>query len=249
MNFIPTNDIQWKDVNYLAIQFAEGYYFKLTLNEPLASWDTYDYWERERVEHMIVNLKKGMTFFDIGTEQGWCNLAYAHIVGPENMVLIEPTPEFWANIYQLWYKNFDKDPKGFYAGLIGDKTTDTRSAELFNTWGEKYKDAIIDRNKYIYLHENTENIPAITIDDYVKKTGIVPDVIIMDIEGAELLALEGAVKTLLQNDIHLYVSIHDDLAKENYDVEPGDVVDYMRDLGYNAEHLGTDHEAHWYFRK
>jgi FkbM family methyltransferase len=248
MIFIPRNDIEWKDVNYLAVQFGEGYYFNLTLNRPLADWDTFDYWERERVEHMLRNLEKGEIFFDVGTEQGWCNLAYANIVGPENMVLMEPTPEFWANIHALWYKNFDVDPKGFYEGLISNKTTDTRTAKEFNTWGKAYKDPIIDRNKYTYIHENTRNVPEITIDDYVDKTGIVPNVISIDIEGAEILAIQGAKKTLTENDVKVYISIHDDLGNK-YKVKPGQVQNAMYKLGYKGDHLGTDHEAHWYFRK
>lgn len=246
---IPRNEIKSKIVKYLRKGESLDYHFEFTLNEPLASWDVYDYWERQRVYSMMRELKKGDVFFDIGTEQGWCNLAYGQIVGPENMVLIEPTPEFWGNIHYLWHENFDVEPLGFYDGLFSDKTTEKRTAKQFNKWAEQSTGAIIDRNKYIYIHENTDNVPEITLDDYVKKTGIVPDVLNIDVEGAELLVLKGAENTLKNNNLKIYVSIHDDLGERDYNTKPEDTINYLESLGYKGKHLETNHEAHWYFKK
>lgn len=116
MKFIERNDIDWKVIPYLRKGESFNYEYSLTLNEPLASWDVWDYWEKERIHCMQKNLKQGEVFFDIGTESGWCNLVYADMVGPQNMVLIEPTPEFWPNIHALWYKNYNVDPLACYAG-------------------------------------------------------------------------------------------------------------------------------------
>ncbi len=41
-----------------------------------------------------------------------------------------------------------------------------------------------------------EQVAVITIDDFVANTGIIPTVIKMDIEGAEVSALQGAIQTL-----------------------------------------------------
>ena len=112
------------------------------------------------------------------------------------MVLIEPTPEFWSNIHALWYKRFNVDPLGCYAGLMSYITTDTRKGNDLNKWGKEYLGPIIDRNKYVYIHNNTEQIPTIKLDDFVSETGIVPNAITMDVEGAEFLVLKGAEETL-----------------------------------------------------
>jgi FkbM family methyltransferase len=249
MMFIERSDIDWKEVGYLRQGETFNYDYTLTLNEPLASWDVWDYWERERIESMKQHLNKGDVLFDIGTESGWCNLVYAEIVGPENMVLIEPTPEFWPNIHALWYKRFSVDPRGCYAGLMSDTTTDIRKGSELNSWGEKYLGPIVDRNKYIYIHDNSEQIPMITIDEYVSQTGIVPDAITIDVEGAEFLVFKGGENTLKNNNLKLFVSIHDDLGIRDYNTTPEQTIGFLESLGYRGEFLAKNHEAHWYFTK
>ena len=249
MKFIERNDIEWKEVGYLRQGETFNYDYTLTLNEPLASWDVWDYWERERIESMKQHLNKGDILFDIGTESGWCNLVYAEIVGPENMVLIEPTPEFWSNIHALWYKRFNVDPLGCYAGLMSYITTDTRKGNDLNKWGKEYLGPIIDRNKYVYIHNNTEQIPTIKLDDFVSETGIVPNAITMDVEGAEFLVLKGAEETLKNNNLKIFISIHLDLGLRDYGVTAEDTIKYLNSLGYFGEFLADNHEQHWYFKK
>jgi hypothetical protein len=129
--FTPLEQVQWRSVAYL---WDEGkppeYWMNLPL--PLGNWDVWQYWERERVHSMRDHLTKGMTLFDVGTEQGWCNLVYARLVGGENMVLIEPTTEFWPGIKATWEKNNLPAPRACYDGLMSDKTTDDRTG--FTDW-------------------------------------------------------------------------------------------------------------------
>ena len=249
MNYINIDNIEWKKIKYLRKGETLDYEYELILNEPLASWDVYDYWEKERIHKMQKVLKHNDIFFDIGTEQGWCNLVYAQIVGPENMFLIEPTKEFWPNIYQLWHKNFDKRPMGTYHGLIGDKTTDKRERKELISWPNNSRDAIIDRNKYTYLHEKHKDTNEITLDELIKRSGIIPDVLNIDVEGAELLVFKGAIEFLTNHNPHIFVSIHDDLGTENYHTTPAMTVKFLEDLGYKGEFLAENHESHWYFKR
>lgn len=249
MKFIERNDIDWKTVSYLRKGESFDYEYSLVLNEPLASWDVWDYWEKERISSMQKNLTKGEIFFDIGTESGWCNLVYAEIVGPENMVLIEPTPEFWPNIHALWYKRFNNDPLACYAGLISDMTTDNRKGNDLNAWGKNYLGPIVDRNKYIYIHDNTEQIPMITLDDFIRETNIVPDVLNIDVEGAEILVFKGAVDLLTNHNPKIYVSIHDDLGLRDYNTTTDQTIKFLESFGYRGEFLAKNHEEHWFFSK
>lgn len=249
MNYIEPKNIEWKSVKYLRQGETFDYDYELILNEPLASWDVYDYWEKERVYKMQEVLKNGDKFYDIGTEQGWCNLVYAKIVGPENMFLIEPTQEFWGNIYQLWYKNFNKHPLGTYNGLIGNKTTEERKGKDLTVWPVDSKEVIIDRNKYTYIHENQSSVKQIKLDDLIKESKIKPDVLNIDVEGAELLVFKGAEKFLKENNPHIFVSLHDDLGIENYHTTPIQTINYLESLGYKGEFLASNHEDHWYFKK
>lgn len=248
--FIPPDEVQWRKTRIfkedLKADPAHTFWrWEFELPEPLASWDVFDYWERERFDSMQRHLKAGMVLFDVGTEQGWCNLIYASFVGPENMVLIEPTPEFWPNIVHTWFKNYDAHPRAYYQGLLSDKTTDDRQA--FNSQPQAAYGDLIDRNKYQYIHEHSDGIPEMRLDDLVERSGVVPDAITMDVEGAELLVLQGARDTLERHRPLAWVSVHPDLGEQHYGVVPADVHDFMGGLGYRGTFLGEDHEQHWIY--
>lgn len=243
--FIPRNEVQWREVDYLWADGEDPEYL-LVLPEPLASWDVYQVWERERVHSMAECLTDGMTLFDIGTEQGWCNLAYASMVGADNMVLIEPTPEFWPNIQATWDKNFLEQPRAFYDGLFSFKTTDERTN--FTNWPACSDGPLIDRNKYQYIHEHSYGVQQLRLDDFVDRTGVVPDALTMDVEGAELLVLQGAESTLAEHHPLLWISVHPDMALRDHGIHPGQIFEYLNGFGYSNHHIHTDHEEHWIFQ-
>ena len=82
---------EFKKVNYLRKGESLDYEFSLMLPVPLADWDVFDYWERERVESMRDNLIEEDILFDVGAEHGWMSVVFA---GFCNIFLIEPTKEF-----------------------------------------------------------------------------------------------------------------------------------------------------------
>lgn len=252
---VPLKDVVWETVKYIKTSDAGPvedhiHQHELLLPSFLASWDVWDYWERERTESMEQHLKKGDVLFDIGTEVGWLSIIYGRFVGPENMVLIEPTPDFWANIRATWRKNFDTPPLASFNGLFSNKSDAQQPADYYGE-GDNYPEAaereLIDKLAYTYIHENNAKVPEITIDDYVKRTGIVPDALTMDTEGAELFILQGAEETLRTHKPMVWASIHPDLGERDYGVTKQDVLDFMEALGYEAEYLATDHEEHYYF--
>lgn len=242
--FIPLDEVEWKTVRYLE-RPDETFEFELILPRPLADWDVFGCWERARVHSMRDHLQPGMTLFDVGTEQGWLTVVYASLVGPENMILIEPTPEFWPNIKATWLKNFEHWPQCCYDGLISDKTTDAR--DDFYDWPTASDGPLIDRNRYQYIHDNNGNIPEMRLDDLQENSGAIPDALTIDVEGAELLVLQGARRTLETYRPLVWCSVHPDLMARDYDCCPEELFFYMQDLGYNVEFLAEDHEKHYLF--
>ncbi len=233
----------WKTVQYLE-RPDETFEYELVLPEPLASWDVFGCWERARVHSMRDHLEQGMVLFDVGTEQGWCNLVYARFVGPQNMVLIEPTKEFWPNIRQTWERNFDVAPLACYDGLLSNESTDARMR--FYEWPQVSVGELIDRNKYQYIHDN-DGVPQMRLDALAWLCDVRPDAITIDVEGAELLVLAGAAGALVHHPL-VWVSIHPELMERDYNTTPAMVHDFMAGYGYKGTHLATDHEEHWFYQ-
>lgn len=252
MEFIPKDEVKWKEVRYIKTPLGgeddtAKWSYKLTLPVPLADWDVFSYWERERVESMEKHLSKGMVLYDVGTESGWLNLVYAKMVGPSNIFLIEPTQEFWPNIKATWEKNFgDKMPLGTFSGLMGDEITTGKHGAYSEGWPACADGDLIDRNSYTYIHDNAASVSQSTIDtaaSIFKR----PDAITIDVEGAEMLVLKGAHDVLRDYRPKIWVSIHPDLGLRDYGMQDGDVHAYLGQWGYKGEHLSTDHEEHWFF--
>lgn len=237
----------WKPVNYIKTSDVGPYEnhkweFQITLPEPLANWDVFDYWEKERVHSMRDNLNPDDILFDVGAEHGWMSVVFAKFC---KVFLIEPTPEFWPNIRETWLKNVDSYPIGCFCGLIGEKSNCQQ--DVFR-WPKECTGELIDKNKYLYLNQAPEGTKILSIDDLVKLSNVKPTALTIDVEGYELDVLKGANKLLSENSIKVWVSIHPDLA-EKIGNSKNEVMDYMLSLGYVANYLSTDHEEHWLFTK
>jgi hypothetical protein len=77
-------------------------------------------------------------------------------------------------------------------------------------------------------------MPMQTIDTLCE--GLAPRLIKIDIEGAELLALHGAAKTLGREDPILVVAIHPD-AMRALGSSPSELSSFLAEFGYAGQHL------------
>lgn len=231
-------------VNYLRQGESLNYDHEIYLPEPLASWDVFDYWEVERVRSMEANLDKSDILFDVGAEHGWMSVVFAKFC---QVFLIEPTKEFWPNIYQTWCKNRAEQPVGTFQGLLGAKSDN--GVVLESLWPLATHGELIDKNKYEYLHQHDNSIKTLSLDDLVKLSKVTPTALCIDVEGGELEVLKGSKKTLSKNSLKVWVSIHPDLLKRDYSGKVDDIHKFMKSLGYTGKHIATDHEEHWYYTK
>jgi FkbM family methyltransferase len=247
-NSTPLDQVEWVGSQVIKVEDTPQpngtWLYKLLLPSFLAKWDVFAVWEKERFASMQQHLKKGDVLLDIGTEVGWCNIIYAQMVGPENMVLMEPTKVFWPNIKATWEKNFpDIDPLACYNGLISNKTTD-KTVLPKNTFPD-IDGELIHSMSYTYIHEHGQTNPQIALDDYVKATKIIPNAITIDTEGSCVLIIKGAMKTLAKYHPMIWISVHPDLMARDYNTSPEELHDLMDSLGYKREFLAEDHEQHF----
>lgn len=250
-NYRPIKDLVWQDVGYIQTvnhgsREKHEYRYHIDLFEPLADWDVWDYWEKERIASMQEHIKQGDVLFEVGAEHGWMAGIYSKYM-TDRLVLIEPTGEFWPNIKAIFDRNGLNAPLFSWVGFVSDESTDDSNVLDQAGWPEEaFGEEIIEKLKYRNLHDSgdTQQVKDCRIDQIVDKTGIVPDFVSIDVEGAELKVLRGAEKTLKKYKPTLWVSVHPDLLLNNYNTKHEEVLGYLDDVGYKTELLALDHEHH-----
>lgn len=86
----------------------------------------------------------------------------------------------------------------------------------------------------------TFQIQTVALGDYIKKTGVQPDMLKIDVEGFELSVLKGISTEL--DDIHtLLIELHPTLL-DQYGSNTNEVLQLIDDYGFNTKRF-TDHRA------
>lgn len=212
--------------------------------DSVADWDAPSHWERERLASMQLGLNPGDVLYDVGVEHGWLSAVYGAWCGYDNMVLIEPSPEFWPNIKGVWQYNGFPGPIGAYVAFCG---AEVRGTPVNDVWPACSDGVEVGGMAYRYIDKHLD-IPTATIDWIAGDTGRPPDAITIDVEGAELLVLQGAATVLDKFRPTVWVSIHDDLMERDFGHTPEMLQAYMTEHNYKGKFIHRDHEFHWVFR-
>ena len=205
--------------------------------------DYEDKWEKEYISELIGTLKKGMVVYDIGAESGEPTVLAAKIVGGENVHIFEPNIKYFPNIKGIWEANELPEPANCFNGYVSDITSDGIEFVKFQS--------IAGNIFYGCEHVNPSASPMQTIclDDYCKEF-MPPNVIMMDIEGAELSVVRGAISVIQKYSPIFFISIHKPFfLSDRSNGTKEDLIKIFIDNGYDAIHLSTDHEEHWKFIK
>lgn len=167
------------------------------------------------------------------------------------LIIMESTPAFWTIIEETYKLNPDvKKPIGFWSGLVGRKS-EGEVADL-TKWPTRKAEYIEGHVGFTHLAESIndhDNFPTITIDDYIKITGTVPDLITMDVEGSELEILYGGVDTIINHNCAYMLSVHPEFMFHNHGTYERELHDLLRNNKYIGEWLDYDHEHHWWYVK
>lgn len=214
-------------------------------------------WEIERVDSCAELMKPGMCVYDIGAECGDFTALYKMWVGESGTVIpVEPSPPVWPQLRAHWEANDCGPLQGYFAGFAG--FTDSLIPELKDDlyastfpaadgWPACSVGEIIPDFGFRHLAQQLHHTPTLSLDSMVKAIGFVPDAVVMDIEGAELLALQGARRLLTEVKPIMWVSVHQPTMREWYDHTLGDLLGWMEYIGYTGTMLGEGTEEYWIF--
>jgi FkbM family methyltransferase len=219
---------------------------------------------RERYEPLVFQsvretMKHGDLVYDIGAYDGITSAIIAEIVGPRNVVIIEPAEMNWATIKAYWEAHkFGAIPRATYSGFLSDSDkpgidpavlvytdrfppeADTHAISQ-NEEGLNFR-LLDDRSKYPVVAAR----PWLTLDHLARLAGR-PTGIVMDVEGAELVVLKGAKDTLRWSCPTLWIEVHTRFMKERFGHSPEELFKFLADLGYEKTFLGSPINEHWKF--
>lgn len=180
--------------------------------------------EPEQTAAVAATLKKGDVFFDIGANVGYYTLLASRLVGREGKVVaFEPVIRNLAYLYQHMLLN-----KTSNVTIVSAACSDSLSLAFFSS-GENFATGHIDGG----TQENTLLVPTLSVDAVAQKTGVSPNVMKIDVEGAELAVLKGAKTTLLAGRPTIFLSTHSAELRT-------DCLAYLKEFGYTVAVLDSD---------
>lgn len=223
---------------------------ELWVTDAVAEWDAVaedSPWEKSRMDTILRILQPGDVFYEVGAEHGWMAAIYARQVGPENVVLIEPSPDLWPNIRKVWEANFgDVLPLAAWPGFVSNCVVLLDEIELDGESGWPACSVGPETGGLAYRHlkHHSDMIPTVTIDWIVESTEP-PKGMSIDVEGAELRVLEGMERTLRNDKPWVWLSVHPDLMERDFDSTPEEILAFLDSVNYLSVLLDIDHEEHW----
>lgn len=175
-----------------------------------------EFQEFETIAWLREVVRPGATVIDVGANVGQMTLEMAALVGPQGRVIsIEPSPG------NLEYLRQHVDENGFHDRVVivdaacsnedgGEVTFFVASEDGVSSVGSGHNiigaGPILKHADGINVRE--QRVPRVSIDGLCRRLGIAPSVIKIDVEGAELLVLEGALNTLGQQRPQVRVGFH-----------------------------------------
>ena len=170
-------------------------------------------------------VRPGCTFLDVGANAGYYS-ALASDLGAATVVAFEPNPA----LAELIRRSGFPVVQAAVGATVGEATL-YLSKDKGNTGTSSI------REHYWGVGEFGITVPLITLDGYCERHRISPDVVKIDVEGAEAQVLEGMVRLLdRQAPTHLLCELSQGPARP----DPRSLIQRMNDSGYNAAVVGED---------
>jgi FkbM family methyltransferase len=192
--------------------------------------------ERETMAVFDRLLRPGMVFFDIGAHVGQYSLLASPKVGPNgSVVAFEPHPALFPMLARNVRRNRCAN---IVANNVAVSHTDGAStlclASADNIGATSLRAPENDTGERV-------TVPTIALDMYVRTRGISRvDVMKLDIEGAELDALRGGERVLIDNpDVRIIFETYEPAARA-FGRSNADVSGFLRTLGFEIFKIEPD---------
>lgn len=176
--------------------------------------------EPEKTRALLEILRPGQTVFDVGANIGYYTLLASRQVGPSGRVLaFEPSARNISYLYRHLALNGADN-----VTLIPMACSDRLALARFVA-GADCATGRLASDGARPGDARFEYVATVTVDQMVTETGLVPDVLKVDVEGAEEQVLKGAAHTLSNARPVVLLGVHSAALRSS-------CTSYLRALGY-----------------
>lgn len=152
------------------------------------------YYEKHETLVLLQRLRPGMVFFDVGAHVGYFTLLASHLVGETGQVhSFEPTPR----TFRLLADNAKHHPNITVNNLAVYSHSDELILNDFGAlnfaFNSFFPARVADGRA---VPEVKHRIQTVSLDEYVERTGVKPNMIKVDAESAEYQIIDGMKNTL-----------------------------------------------------
>jgi FkbM family methyltransferase len=153
-------------------------------------------YEREKQELISWEVRRNTVFYDVGANVGFYSLLASALVGLGKVFAFEPAPRNLGYLRKHLELNSASNVEVLELALSDENGVTRFQVEPSGLLGHLSSEGVI-------------MVPTATLDSLVDEGRILPpDYIKMDIEGAELLALQGASKTVRRYRPMIFLATH-----------------------------------------
>lgn len=207
------------------------------------------WWERDALHALWCCIRPGDVVWDIGAEEGDLSALYAS--WGAKVCMVESSARSWPWIKATFDANGLVPLSAFHALVGAEEAGQSITYAERDGWPIAADGEFVPDAGFTHLNEPPDDARVTTLDHLsysVSHQFQQPNLIVMDIEGAEYQALLGAEKLLRVDRPVFAISVHPEFMRERYGDTPDDLLVLMELAGYEARYLGFTHEAHWIFR-
>lgn len=188
--------------------------------------------EVEQCKCLAQILHLGQVFFDVGANVGFYSLLASRLVGSTGHVIaFEPVPRNIAFLHRHIVLNNAEN-----VTILPLACTDRSSVGLFcegenNALG--HLAGLTDECELTSVPHRVSLVATLSLDEAAETLAVVPDVIKIDVEGAELRVLKGAKNLLGGVRPALLLSVHSAQLRE-------DCLQFLESVGYHSQPLNKN---------
>jgi FkbM family methyltransferase len=202
--------------------------------------------ERATVTQALARLAPAMTVLDVGAHVGYYSRRFAERVGPAGRVLaFEPHPRTFA-VLQENVRGYPQVTTEQMAVAEGEGSAQLYDYLMMSASGSLHYDESMAGLQQSQIHENdiaprlregytmqTYSVATRAIDAVCHERGITQvDLIKMDIEGAELMALRGARAVIASSPTLTLIMEYNPAALRSFGHDPAAALQEIREMGF-----------------